>query len=224
MVAGYHGNRTIGAPQVSGEACCCYEICTRYPSLVSNWEVSILSQQRGGRGQTQAQGSSFAYMELGVLIIWLVKGVLRGVGSIVCVGRWKENCQMAMRIPRLPEGKKNVTHWHKKAANFIYGSSNCIQAKSVTGWCGEDRGTRQAFWEFVRWQHKEEIVRSHGRETLVNKTIWLQGVYSPVRKTDRHHRRCRLGWTLDYPRYFAMKTAGIFQANCVKSSQFKINF
>ena len=33
-------------------------------------------------------------MELGVIIIWLVKGVLRVVGSTVCVGRWKESCQM----------------------------------------------------------------------------------------------------------------------------------
>lgn len=34
--------------------------------------------------------------------------------------------------------------------------------KSVTGLCGEDRGTRQAVWEIVTWQHKEKRVRCHG--------------------------------------------------------------
>lgn len=56
-----------------------------------------------------------------------------------------------MRIPSLAEGKKNVTHWDKKAANLIYGSSNFVQAKSVMSLNGENEETSQGFWEFVRW-------------------------------------------------------------------------
>lgn len=57
---------------------------------------------------------------------------------MVCVGRWKENCQMATRIPSLSEGKKNITHGHKRAANFISGKGNWAQAKSVRSLGGEE--------------------------------------------------------------------------------------
>lgn len=43
--------------------------------------------------------------------------------------KMEKNCQMVKRILNLPEGKRDVPHGHKKAANSTYRSSNCVQVK-----------------------------------------------------------------------------------------------
>lgn len=94
-----------------------------------------------GATEETGPGASLTHVEFGVRLsssLLIVKGISQGVGSMVCVGRWKENCQMATRISSLSEGKKNITQGHKRAANFISGKGNWAQAKSVRSLGGEE--------------------------------------------------------------------------------------
>lgn len=94
-----------------------------------------------GATEETGPGASLTRVESGVLLssgLLAVQGISKGVGSMVCVGRWKGNCQMATRIPSLSEGKKNITQGHQRAANFGSGKGNWAQAKSVRSRGGEE--------------------------------------------------------------------------------------
>lgn len=92
----------------------------KIPSLVSNWEVGILWWQRGGRGQTQAKGPTFAYMELGLVKWVLLYFVCRKMERKLpdgskdskttrrkenCYSLTQEGCQVHLWIKQLCTGK-----------------------------------------------------------------------------------------------------------------------
>lgn len=122
--------------------------------------------------------------------------------------------------------KKDITHWHKKAANSTYRSSLCVQAKSVPSPC--ERMKEPAMASENLWDNrifKGKLGRCHGvvvGEITVRKTICPQGLYSCWR--GQTGTSSRAGQDRPTPGAAPWAQLDTVQARCAKPSQFKGNF
>lgn len=108
------------SPQGSDEACCHYKIHTRYPLWYQTEKLVYFDGRGGDRGQTQAKGPTFAYMELGLVKWVLLYFVCRKMERKLpdgnkdskttrrkenCYSLTQEGCQVHLWIKQLCTGK-----------------------------------------------------------------------------------------------------------------------